>query len=224
MRIKKRIVLSTLLLLGLLTGCVTKPSPQVSYYVLSAMHDIGNKTMKQAPVVELSSLQLPHYLDRPQLVTRPTPQRLKIHDQHRWGDNLGRNLERVMADNLTSLLGVQVFLVPHLLPAVDYRVVIEVHQFERIHDDQVRLRAQWSLITPGNDKPLTVQSVQLTEPVGSNADMESVVQVMSLQFSKLATEIASVIQRFVHAEETSSSIEQLISPSSPTRHPKTRAA
>lgn len=189
-----RNILLVLLLTGMLTACVTKPTPAARYYILTGPATL-NQNQTGGPVLEIASLRLPQYLDRPQMVTRPTPQRLQIHDEHRWGDNLQKNIERVLASNLSLQTGsANVLVVPHLVPKVDYRLLLEIQQFERVQGDRVLLEAQWTLLKIGRKTPLAIHNVRLEEPLRGNAPMEDVVEAMSSLLSRLAQQIAAPIK------------------------------
>ena len=181
-----------LLALSILSACVTKPAPTTRYYMLTSTPASQTGVKSNSPVIEIAALRLPQYLDRPQMVTRPTPQRLEIHETHRWGDNLRNNLERVLADNLSQVLSTsQVLIVPHLSPRVDYRLMVEVQQYERVHDDRVVLQAQWSLFEEGEPTPLAGNNTRFVHTLASDAGMEEVVAAMSLLFARLAEDIAA---------------------------------
>jgi len=183
--------LLVLLASSLLSACVTKPASTTRYYMVTAAPTTQSQVKRNSPILEIAALRLPQYIERPQIVTRPSPQRLDIHEAHRWGDNLRKNLERVLADNLSQALNTsQVLIVPHLSPTVDYRLMVEIQQFERVPDDRVVLQAQWSLFKEGEMKPMA-GSARLAHTLASDAGMEAVVAAMSLLFARLAEEIAA---------------------------------
>ena len=76
------------------------------------------------PGVVVAAVRLPEYLERPQLVTRSGDNRLQLEEFHQWGGNLGKDLTRVMAENLSLLLGSDaVVAAPHTQRTrPDYRV------------------------------------------------------------------------------------------------------
>lgn len=188
--------LLALVALGLLSACVTKPASETRYYMLTAQPAADSKTMRDKPVLEIAALTLPQYLERPQIVTRPTEQRLEIHEHARWGDNLRKNLERVLAGNLSVSLGsTQVLVVPHLLPEVDYRLMLEIQRFERVPGNKVVLHAQWTLFKAGQVRPVAADKVQLSRELPAGSGMDEVVAGMSVLFGDLSERIAATLTR-----------------------------
>jgi len=72
----------------LTTGCL-KSTPETHYYILNSpdsiqpLHKAKQKRRKR--VIEIASLTLPQYLERAQIVTRTSVNRMKIKEFHRWG-------------------------------------------------------------------------------------------------------------------------------------------
>lgn len=132
----------------LLAGCA-RTAP-VSYYQLSAQEVVrtapaGGEAGKM--VLGIGPVRLAEYLDRPQIVTRLTPNRLQLADSHRWAEPLGENIPRVLGENLSALLGTERILL-HPWPAsrtTDYQLLVEVLHFENESDGAARLVALWSV-------------------------------------------------------------------------------
>ncbi|MDH5298187.1 MAG: PqiC family protein, partial [Desulfobulbaceae bacterium] len=98
----------------LLAGCVPRTDP-VSYYQLSALEAERSGTAtadSDKLVIGIGPVGLPEYLDRPQIVTRLTPNRLHLAHNHRWAEPLGQNIARVLGENLSPLLGTDRILLP----------------------------------------------------------------------------------------------------------------
>ena len=129
-------------------GCVR--TQQVRYYQLSAQEAAPNTPASAEAgrmVIGIGPVRLPEYLDRPQLVTRLTPNRLQLADSHRWAEPLSENIPRVLGENLTALLGTDRILL-HPWPSsstADYQLLIEVLHFENESDGSARLVARWSV-------------------------------------------------------------------------------
>ena len=122
----------------------------VSYYQLSALEAARTVPGGAAPgsqVLGIGPVRLPEYLDRPQLVTRLSPNRLHLADSHRWAEPLKTNISRVMGENLAALLGTDRILL-HPWPAsraTDYQLLVEVLHYENESDGAARLVALWSV-------------------------------------------------------------------------------
>ena len=130
MRSNRRLLLAALALAPLLFACSTT-SP-TRFYVLST---IGDKPT-EAPAnvaIGVGPINLPQYLDRPQIVTRLSSNQLAVGDFDQWGGQLEDGFARTLAGNLSVLLQtdrVQIF------PwkddqSLDYAIVVDVINFEQ---------------------------------------------------------------------------------------------
>lgn len=133
----------------LLAGCVRTAVP-VSYYQLSAQEAARTApatTEAGKMVLGIGPVRLPEYLDRPQIVTRLTPNRLQLADSHRWAEPLSENIPRVLGENLSALLGTdRILLYPWPSSrTTDYQLLVEVLHFENESDGAARLVALWSV-------------------------------------------------------------------------------
>jgi len=132
----------------LLAGCARTAS--VSYYQLSPLEAPRNEPASGEAgkmVLGIGPVRLPEYLDRSQLVTRLSANRLQLTDNHRWAEPLNKNIARVMGENLSALLGTS-HIVFHPWPSsrvTDYQLLVEVLHFENESDGAARLVALWSV-------------------------------------------------------------------------------
>ena len=188
-----------------LCGCITTTSPATRFYLLNPLGPAANRISEIDVKVELSveivSLRLPQYLERPQIVTRSSKNRLELAEYHQWGGNLRKNMMRVLAQNLSRLLATPHIAIYPYRPTIspDFRVEMEVLQFERDFDEQVRLSAQWRL-TRGKDLKLLITRItDLARPVSrKGGDFEHTVSAMSNLFGELSQIIGSEILEHVH--------------------------
>jgi len=182
----------------LLSACVSSDTPATRYYVLNPLDpgerlDAGSRDHLS---VEVASLHLPQYLERPKIVTRSTGNRLDFAEFHQWGGNLRKNMMRVLAKNLSQLLGTaDVYISPyHPHTPADFRVQLEVMKFERDPDRKVRLSTQWILSRGRDQKPLATRFTDLESPaVPEDADTEETVSAMSALMGELSVIIGREI-------------------------------
>jgi len=177
-----------------LSGCLGGSSPAVRFYVLSPIAPVDGTPPSEKPLaVEISTVHLPQYLDRPHIVTRSGDNRLKILQSHQWGGNLRKDMVRTLAVNLSQILNTpNVTIAPHRSSTqADYRVSIEVIKFEKDTDGHVRLSAQWQ-ITAGIERTVLVtQITALSRESPAAADnYDEVVAMMSQQYGELGKLIA----------------------------------
>jgi len=193
-----RIFISMLFFIAILSGCIGGSSLAVRFYVLSPITDVETPAASKPLAVEISTMYLPQYLDRPHIVTRSGDNRLKILQGHQWGGNLRKDMVRTLAVNLSQLLGTpNVSIAPHRSSTLaDYRVSIEILKFEKDTDEHVKLSAQWQ-ITNGIERTvlLTEISTLSSELPVPKDDYDEMVGMMSQQFGELGKLIAQAIQQ-----------------------------
>jgi uncharacterized lipoprotein YmbA len=121
--------------------------------------------------IAVGPLQLPKYLDRPEIVTRDGEHGLAIDEWHRWGGSLRTDILRVVGDDLGKLLDTTRVAVYPAEPrfAVNYRVLIDLHEFEGTRTSAVRLRAYWSILAGSSTKALAVEVTDVERPVASSS-------------------------------------------------------
>jgi uncharacterized lipoprotein YmbA len=189
-----RIVIAACVL-ALAAGCAS--APPVRFYVVTPLAVPAPAARAPGPGVVVATVRLPEYLERPQLVTRSGDNRLQIEEFDQWGGNLARDLTRVMAENLSLLLGSDaVVAAPHTQRSrPDYRVEIEVLRFERAGDARVHLAAKWRLLRGADGTPLASPTTVLASEPLAEASAELTVAAMSGVYGELSRAIAQAVSR-----------------------------
>jgi hypothetical protein len=175
----------------LLAGCAR--TAQVSYYQLSPLEGAGSASFSAEAgnmVLGIGPMRLPEYLDRPQLVTRLSPNRLQLADGHRWAEPLSENILRVLGENLSALLGTDRILM-HPWPAsrsTDYQLLVEVLRFENESDGGARLVALWSV--KGRDGGIVLPEKRSSHLVSAaSLDQEGLVSALNEALGNFSREI-----------------------------------
>jgi len=190
----ERMVASLLVFLvcTLLSSCA--PTVPVNYYQLSAL-----EMTRSAPatpeagkmVIGIGPMRLPEYLERPKIVTRVTPNRLQLADNHRWAEPLSENIPRVLGENLSALLGTDRILL-HPWPSsrtTDYQLLVEVLHFENESDGAARLVALWSV--KGQDGRIMVQERRSSFRIpATSQNQEGLVVALNEALGSFCREIA----------------------------------
>jgi uncharacterized lipoprotein YmbA len=191
-------VLAVILAGMVLCGCSSAPATR--FYVLNpldpGLHLAADADHKAPLSVEVASLRLPQYLERPQIVTRSSASRVELAEFEQWGGNLRKNMMRVLAQNLSRLLATPHISVSPNSPRVspDFRVEVEVTKFERDPDGKVRLSAWWRLSGGEDQKPLTTKITDLESPmIPGGPDLEPTVSAMSTLWGELSQRIGQAI-------------------------------
>jgi len=192
-----------LAVLSVVVGCASSKTQTTHFYIL----DPGEYTylpgreieQKTIPSVAITSFRLPQYLERPQIVTRSSENRLVLAEFHQWGGNLRKNMARVFAKNLSNLLNTpEIFIYPDIPPSPpDFRVELTVMKFERDADRKVRLSVQWRLTREHDRQHLKTQITDLESPSISEAsDMTGTVRTMSRLLEELSIIISKELSTF----------------------------
>jgi uncharacterized lipoprotein YmbA len=196
----KNITLIYFVIIGIITvGCSAK-SPLVEFYSLSPMHFAENKLTGNATDQELSigvgPTFFPGEINRPQIVTRTSANKLHVAQFHQWGSPLQKNFSKILAENLSLLLGTDnVAVFPwqqYFRPT--YRVVLDIRQFDGIIGETAYLDAIWTITDANGEKALLVKKSYLQEPA-AGAEYENLVHAQSKLVAVLSQEIANEIRR-----------------------------
>jgi uncharacterized lipoprotein YmbA len=149
------------------------------------------------PAVGVGPVLLPAHLDRPQIVTRASENRLVLAEFHKWGEPLNTNFARALAEGLAVLLAtehVAIFPWRRAVP-VDYQLEVRVARFAAGPDDNVLLRCRWTL-SDKRGRTLVTKASSFTEPA-SPQDYDATVAAMSQTVAALAREVATALQERV---------------------------
>jgi len=88
-------------LVPLIASCASSPVPD--FYLLSADAPAANVRSDDIQL-GIATVEVASYLDRPQLVTLDSNNRLRIHDYERWAEPVRDGIRRVLVLNLGELL------------------------------------------------------------------------------------------------------------------------
>jgi len=187
-----------IVLLIISAGC--RSSPPAKFYTLTSLSD--EIPTQQVPAarghlsVGIDPVQIPDYLDRPQIVTRSGMNELKLAEYDRWAGSLGENITAVITENLSLLLSTDsVFPYPwNSSTPVDYRARINIVRLESIAGDHVELKAIWTVSSGRENKEVLTKASLFTEP-WSGRGYEAMAAAMSRVLENLCREIGSEIRK-----------------------------
>jgi hypothetical protein len=182
----------------LLAGCSS--TPPVRFYNLNSLPGVQQENftaiLGDDIAIGVGPVELPEYLNRPQIVTRKSQNQLEISEFHRWAASFPRDFSRVLAKNIANLLPTNRV---KIYPWADsfspiYQVKLEVEQFDGQLGEQIFLRVTWSLVGQEGKKELLVRKTLIEEPVLTD-DYEGLVAAQSNALATLSREIAEEIRR-----------------------------
>ena len=184
-----------------ITGCAGTSAPS-RFFTLHAVSGIQqpfiHKTDRDSITLGVGPVEIPAYLDRPQIVTRYSANELKLAEFHRWAEPLKNIMQRVLVENIATALDprtVDVF--PWRGPMdVDYQVVVEVIRFDGQLEKSADLMARWTIIHTPTEKRILTQKARIG--VSTNGPgFEALVAAQSLAVEKLSNRIASAVSRVI---------------------------
>jgi len=179
----------------MLAGCA--PNRPTQFYTLSATAPAANETLQlteQPLVVGVGPVALPPYLDRPQLVTRIGDNKMMLADFDQWAEPLDGALPRTLSENLSRQLATEeVFVLPTTRNLrLDYRVEVDVAQFDTNGAGEVVVDARWWVFRRG-DKLVQSGRSTIEETASQSTDRQGVVAALSLGLGQLSNDIAAAI-------------------------------
>jgi len=189
-------ILAGLLLILLVNACATTSRP-VDFYTLSAVSSADGKPPAancRDVVIGIGPVLWPRYLDRPQIVTRLSPNRVSFDEFHRWAGPLEEDFERVLIDNLSRMLQTDyVIKSPGKLSYKPrYRVQIHIDQFDGQPGDAVTLKAAWSVVDQSGGKEPALHESSIHQTTAGEG-YEAMVAAASEAVAGLSRQIAAEV-------------------------------
>ncbi len=121
-------------------GCTSAPS---KFYTLNSAAVSDGKSQANYAIV-VGPVSVPAEVDRPQFTVQVAPNRVEIDEFNRWAEPLNENIARVIAVDLSTLLGtprVAAVSLANFEPA--YRVTIDIQKFESEPGRAAQVEAVW---------------------------------------------------------------------------------
>ncbi len=189
--------------LVILAGCGS--SPAARFYLLSPTAQASAPAADPAPAATANSpsvtlavgpVDLPSYLDRPQMARRVDDNRMEFAEFDRWAEPLKENLSRVFVENLAALLpaaNVRSFPMRGSAPPAEYQVAMDIRRFEAAPGNLALLEARFTITKGETGELLASRTVRLSEPFEKKR-WDSVVAAQSRCLELLSREVATAIQ------------------------------
>lgn len=198
MRVRmKTVLLSVFLGMVLLNGCATRPHDQ-RFYVLNTLDNAqkaGTAACAGADIISLGigSLDVPKYLDRPQIMTRINQNELKLSDSHQWAEPLKDTIPRIIGYNVGSLVCGDIRTYPWKgTQQIDYRLNASIIHLDGTPGGNAVLDVQWNISDEHTKKILLVKESKYTEQVEQNT-YESLVSAYSRLLASFSRDMAEAL-------------------------------
>lgn len=176
-----------------LSGCAGTPPAQF-YSLDNAL--LAPPAASSDLSLALGPVDLPQYLDRPQLVSRDSGNRLRVDEFNRWGGALDEEIQRVLAARLMNALGTQrIYEYPGgIVTETDYRIALAIRNFDGRLGGPVMLDVGWSLFDDHNGKLLAVRQVQYREQAQDDS-YSAYVAALDHLLTRLSGDLAQAVRQ-----------------------------
>jgi uncharacterized lipoprotein YmbA len=175
-------------LAGLLAGCGSTAASNV--YTLNGTATAA-PSRPSAVSVAVGPVSIPATVDRPQIVVNTSANQVEVDEFNRWASPLQSNISRVVAENLSVLLGA-----PRVTQSLgvesDFRVAIEVRRFDSMPGDSAILDAAW-MVRRVNDGRIETGRTTVQERVPQKG-YGALVAAHSRAVGRLSQDIANAVR------------------------------
>jgi uncharacterized protein len=155
-----------------LAGCLGSSRPARFYTLEPLQVRDGPGSTAADLTLAVGPVELPDYVDRPQIVTRTGANELVIAEFDRWGGALENQIAGSLVATLRDRLAPRQIAVVQWRSAIlpgssPYRVAVSVSRFDGIPGQSVVLQARWELIAQkdGKEESLGVKDASVTEQI-----------------------------------------------------------
>jgi uncharacterized protein len=191
-------ILPIIIMISLILGCSTT-SPPPKYYTLNSLASPKSAETfplrSDTPVVGIGPVEIPDYLNKPEIVTRTATNELLVSEFNLWGGSLKTDVMRVFIENISSLLGSEPVTIVAWRTHVpgSYRIPIYLLRLDAIPDGTISLRAKWGIVAKDGKTIDTIRESSITKPA-KGKEYNDIVNAMSDVLADLSKEIASAIK------------------------------
>jgi hypothetical protein len=155
------------------------------------------ETDKYTPI-GIGPVEIPEYLDRPEIVTRAEQNQLILSEFNLWGGVLKADINRVLLENISVLLaGDGIPIITWKAAVTDvHKVPVLISRFDGSLNENIILKARWALLDKEGKAFEYFRESNITIPV-KGSSYSSVVAAMSEALGELSKEIAAGIKSVV---------------------------
>lgn len=176
--------------MALLSACASPPS---HFYTLTPTRESALAAPSSVSVA-VGPVTIPESVNRPELVVQVSPNQVALDELNRWAGPLPAEIQRVLIENLTQLLGTpNVSRYPQgAITSPDFRVRIEVLRFESAPGNTALVDVIWTV--QGKDaKDAKTGRTTSREPL-TDTSYDTLVAAHSRALGTLSRDLAEAIR------------------------------
>ena len=193
-------VILAVTVLSILGSCGTTP-PARFYAITSTMSALPLEADPTGAIVTIGPVQIPEYLDRPQIVTVTGTNELILSEYDLWAGSLKDDINRVLIENVSSFLGGAVSVASWKTPLRNAnKVPVSIVRIDALPGKSVTLKAQWTVFAKDSRTPAAFKDATIAEPL-TGTDHRSVVAAMSKVVSELSRLVAVSVKQVLDGEK-----------------------
>jgi uncharacterized protein len=181
-----------------LGGCALGRSPIATTWVLDPVAArTPSEARAEGGLLSVEKVRLPDWLDRTQFVVRGKDGSLEFDERARWGEPLGRGLQRVMTENLASLLIDRRVIAAPTPPRdpIALRLSLDFVEAERQSDGGLRVAVRWEF-QAADGKSLR-RGFSTSHITAAKPGAAGTVTALNEALFKIATELSEVVRGIV---------------------------
>ncbi|QNT69973.1 PqiC family protein [Defluviicoccus vanus] len=181
-------VVATVLCTSLLAACSS--SPPTNFYTLASGGTdttAASSPRQTANVVAIGPVNLPDYLDRPQIVIRTSAYAMSLSSFDQWAGPLTDMLPRVLVEDMAQRSpSDRVVSFPEVSgPSFDYRIAVSINRFDVDTSGLATLVAHWQIYGQQGTQALLVTDDTLRQQATSSS-YEAYVAALSATLGDLS--------------------------------------
>ncbi len=190
------IVVSAVVVCSYITGCgSSRPAKYYSLYSVESTPTASSGSLgsqDQYLTVGIGPIEIPDYMDRPQVVTRMSQHEFAVNEYERWAGSFETDVRRVVMENLSLLLAEkQVYLVPWAQGGIqNYRLSLDVARFDAVSGGEVFLSAKWTIYNQDGRTVAMRRLSNIKKPLNGR-DVTTTVTAMSQALGSLCQDMAN---------------------------------
>lgn len=187
-----RLGMASLLLLQ--AACIGSTSP-ARFYLLEPLAEVETQqtdSSRPRMILSLAPVRLPAYLDRSQIVSASDKNTYRLDEYHRWAENLGDNMTRVMVQDLSVLLPADVVINSTLrAKQAQLRLTVGILAFHVNPQGLAELSAQWQV---SRDNEVVLSQHSSLRAAVNGDDMSLKVRALNQCLNQLSRDIAAAVK------------------------------
>lgn len=184
-----------------LSGCALRSAPEVKYFGLLTMEQLGDTRRVAAhPGMKLGigPLTIPDSLQRSQIVTRQYENQFQFDEYNRWAGVLEKDLISAIGDNLRVLLGVENV---GYFPWMSYftptcSVALDIQRFDGALNGEAALEAKWRIVDT-NSSILLQSGRSVFRRPSAEPGYPGLVKALSMLVADLSYELAVKMEKLI---------------------------